>query len=165
MNGGISRDHDFKDGVSPGNPIGLALGLIKGFLAGLGSVFLRKLGKINVHFSLPVFYMGLMGSLFMPMIIIPREVVESTIYEIPPLAFFYLAMVGFCLALGQTFLNLAYKYEKASTVLLIGYTELILAIFSDLVIFESFLRWTDYLAAGLIFTGTFLIFLNKCTKS
>ena len=151
--------------MTPGNPLGLFFGVLKGFLGGLGSVLLRKIGKSKADFQLPLFYMGLFGTLMMPFIIIPQEISNNSEENIPPLAIFYLLMVGCSITLGQILLYEAYKYEKASTVLVIGYTEIIYAIFTDLVIFDSHLRWTDYLATALIFLGTFLIFLNKCKKS
>ena len=73
-------------------------------------------------------------------------------------------MTGASEAIGQIFLYLAYKNEKASTVLLVSYCEIIFGIVFDLVIFKSTLRWTDYLASCLIFMGTFIIFLHKCRK-
>lgn len=53
--------------------------------------------------------MGLLGVIFMPMVIVPHEIVTSTEHSVSPLAIFYLLMVGVCLALGQSILYLAYR--------------------------------------------------------
>lgn len=45
---------------------------MNGFLAGLGSTLLRKLGKAKVDYELPAFYIGLMGLVFIPMVVVPQ---------------------------------------------------------------------------------------------
>ena len=164
LNGGITRAQDFKEGVEPGNIWGIIFGFLKAISGALGGVLLRKAAKNKINAIVPTFYMGLLGVIQMPVIIIPEQIIDKSEYHMTWYGGLFIALSGVSFVTGQLLLAKGYNYESTNTVMVVGYLELILAIFFDLIIFDSKLRWTDYLASLLITIALLVIFVYKWKK-
>ena len=74
--------------------------MLRGFTAALGGIILRKAGKMKVDSNITLFFMGIMGSIFMPIIVVPTEIISKDEFEMPVNGVIYVLLSGFTFIIG-----------------------------------------------------------------
>lgn len=73
----------------------------------------------------------------------------------------FLIFMGLAYLVGQILEDIAFHLESATRVLMFMYLEVLIAIIIEVTIFESKLKWTDYVAAALIFLSLIAVALRR----
>ncbi len=69
---------------------------------------------------------------------------------------------GVRFGVGSSLLNWSFHFEKAARLTLIKFLQIVYGFLFDVFLFESKLRWTDYVGASLITSGVILVSMLKC---
>ena len=77
--------------------------------------------------------------------------------------FLFISAISF--SIGTQLLTWSFHFEKASRLMMFKFLQIVYSIIFDLFLFDSTLRWTDYLGASLITVSVVLISLLKCLGS
>ena len=147
------------DSTGEGNTLlGIACAVIGAICASMVFVSVRKLGGMNVHPLLQIWFFGLFG--------MTLTAVLTTIlgmWKIPSCGRdrVILIIVSFTGAISQFFLTYAFKLEKATYVAVMKTNEVIIAFIFEYLFFNTIPFWLSILGAVLVVISSLGITLKK----